>query len=36
MDDLCDVCGYHMTEEMSAHFECEAEYDRRVKAKLCG
>ena len=36
MDDLCDICGYEIADEMSAHSECEAEYDRRVKAKLCG
>lgn len=35
MDDLCDICGYDITDEMSAHAECEAEFARRVKEKMC-
>ena len=35
MDDLCDICGYEIADEMSAHGKCEAEWDRRISENQC-
>ena len=35
MGDLCDICGYEITDEMSAHNACEEKWNRRSAEKLC-